>query len=639
MDLTPQKLTPPVRKVGYTDLKSATKLRQKAPAPDSNVIKTMRTKELQFIVNSGVNLDTGECKRIKNNRYDFNLEQLLFDSKRQFYNYKLFEYLKCYVNISSVLLSPFASRSGRHLNMLAFWNTLKELTQTTRIEQNQVYATMKPDLDTAFLIKLFGEDILDADIYHEIFLGLVMNQFRVQIPNFMYTYGFFQCDRPGETQLKREKMACTLAGTKPHLIIERIEPGFSFKDYAEQSPGFEAIVAIYFQVIMSLYQARSVKFTHYDLHGHNVYLRKVKDKVLIPYPYKGRTLFVKTNLVATIIDYGLSYVEVDGQSYGLDGIEHNSVYSDRPHYIMDAYKLFMWVLYYQYIGREEAVMRDSFGQKRIAYRFFLKGKIDPRYKPIFEFFNTKDPIETVLLARNREPNYFDLPYTSDSSIYTHDLLLDYLLNLYPWVVAVPKSEDQIASCELGGTCNLTFSKYEDDTQRYDSYAFFDLWRDKTLLESKQDIETKFRGKVKQFLPKDVDEYAKKVIKVNFMSTDLMEDYKALKKITNGTEMLHEMKHFYSHLKVIYGLLQELSIEKIAIATVISVFRNEIDFELVNEFQGRKMLHSSIISSYKRIASNFKAFYNEWKVELSLNPGKYDILLFDLETNLDKYVKL
>lgn len=77
-----------------------------------------------------------------------------------------------------------------------------------------------------------------------------------------------------------------------------------------------------FQVAHTLLNTQQqYKFTHYDLHTDNVLIRSIhnNEMVLLPYKLNDMMYYLKTTQIATIIDYGRSFITYKGEPYGVAG--------------------------------------------------------------------------------------------------------------------------------------------------------------------------------------------------------------------------------------------------------------------------------------------------------------------------------
>jgi hypothetical protein len=181
----------------------------------------------------------------------------------------------------------------------------------------------------------------------------------MEIPNFVYVFGYIEgrkvyIEDSGDvygwltSQPKEDVRDILCTGSEdslcPYLLEERIDAAFPLSrckvgDFLE----------IYLQVLLAInYAYKQCGFTHYDLHSDNVLVRKLARKYYIKYPHVDGYVYVYTNYIPVIIDYGRVRVVVDGKVYGDQRLVDNSltpaVTYAYPYF--DAYKLLMWTLYY-----------------------------------------------------------------------------------------------------------------------------------------------------------------------------------------------------------------------------------------------------------------------------------------------------
>ena len=238
----------------------------------------------------------GKCDSIKG------FEQIIEDYKNKkiigdFYPYQLINKLSCYFQTHVELSSQINSN-------------ITELKTITEGVQGKIYTAVFKNIRDAIVLKQSKRDN-DNEIIHEFFVALVaLNRLRELIPNFMYIYGTFHCGDPKEGKGWCDQKT---ENQKTFLICEKISgkllPNSLFNCNIEQ------FLSYLLQIVGALQIAEEqFSFTHYDLHGGNIILR---DHTL-PYFYiKYQDIFIKTDKIATIIDYGLSSIKVNGKWYGL----------------------------------------------------------------------------------------------------------------------------------------------------------------------------------------------------------------------------------------------------------------------------------------------------------------------------------
>lgn len=242
---------------------------------------------------------------------------------------------------------------------------------------------------------------------HEAFIGIELNVFRKVIPNFSYIYGHFTCEKPVGT--KAVKLHCDGKNKKYNFVAyEPVFPSITMSDLCKTCT-FDDFLDKFVQVILALDLAYIKKsYTHYDLHTENVLIRYI-DRYKKFYIKYGTSKYVLTNGVATVIDYGLSYIEKDGKKYGIPGREVYSIFPNKPFPLYDAWKLFYWSL--EDLKRN----KSTFNQALEMLPFF-----------------TTDTWPNI--ARPE-----DLPYNKMTASYTHKDLINYIKKKYPYMIeAIPK---------------------------------------------------------------------------------------------------------------------------------------------------------------------------------------------------------
>lgn len=371
-----------------------------------------------------VNLNTTICRNIKNNSYRIEYQKLLKGANKQFYDWRMFELLACISGLSITATSPYLEPNNP--NLKSFWGNVRKLSAGA---YGEVYETTKEELNQAYIIKYYMPNIgydtkskilliyndPKAEVIHELFIAAVLNNFRKSVPNFMYGYGYFNCSNPFDTKIKRVRSVCDMSGTSYYGIFEKISPGIQLKTYLIKGvPNLAPILGYYLQILFALETISVVKFTHYDLHTANIIFRSKPKKTLIRYinPDTKKYIYLDSEYVATIIDYGQSYLEYKGNKHGVYELESGNIYPDMPNLIVDAFKPFMFMI-------EDLVDRkDELGN--ILVRLLT---------PIYHFFDTKDSIKDHLDRRNNN-YYFEVPASDKTKTYRHSKLIKYILSEY-----------------------------------------------------------------------------------------------------------------------------------------------------------------------------------------------------------------
>ena len=126
---------------------------------------------------------------------------------------------------------------------------------------------------------------------------------------------------------------------------------------------------IYLQVLNPLNLAyKKFDFTHYDLHSENVLIQELPYPISIPFYHPdGRTLYLRTNFLARIIDYGTAHVKIEGQHFGVFRAENRGqIFPDRSFPMHDAYKLLLLLTFAMPIfeKKTQSIPRNTDGLER-----------------------------------------------------------------------------------------------------------------------------------------------------------------------------------------------------------------------------------------------------------------------------------
>ena len=220
-----------------------------------------------------------------------------------------------------------------------------------------------------FVVKEAYNKQVDKLLYHEALIGFYMNNLRAYCPNFIYTYGIYKT----YLQLNKDKQSFTVLNSKNnHLLTEYINKS----TYPTTLNDF---IDIYMQILYALEIAQHhYKFVHYDLHYNNVVLRESKEAQNITYKRpNNETRVITSKYIATIIDYGFSYILVNREEYGRIDLQHGGI-EVKFNSLFDVYKLTLSLL--------------SMYKRKANYQ-----EIENKLIQVIRLFNTSDPIEQILL--------------------------------------------------------------------------------------------------------------------------------------------------------------------------------------------------------------------------------------------------
>lgn len=259
-----------------------------------------------------------------------NLQRLI---NEQVQNPVLFNWLFCAVQTGltrPIFQNDRSAPSGYQTNVPLVRQVIPEIRQlsTGPSAFGDVWRTLIMGNAEIALLKTYRAGYDNDHIAHEFFIAHQLNKLRADIPNFVYGYGMFRCQSPYSTEDGIPR-ACPIPpmlwedepriDERNYLIMEYVKPGIPLLNIVGRL-SFEQVMMVYFQVISACAVAYDrMKFTHYDLHMANVILQSTNgnEEIFIPYTFEDRTIYIRTRVIAKILDYGTSYVEVPDKIQGI----------------------------------------------------------------------------------------------------------------------------------------------------------------------------------------------------------------------------------------------------------------------------------------------------------------------------------
>lgn len=225
-----------------------------------------------------------------------------------------------------------------------------------------VYNTVFIDKGIETIIKVpQGQENVDT-LLKEYYIGIyAINNLRYKTPIFMFTLSGFMCSTPEKKRGKASVEFCPKSSVSeriPHILFEKIH-GPSMENWvSDNTHTFNDWLEIFMQMLLGLEVAlRDYGFTHYDLHTGNVMLRQSSSQE--PYTYSvllgTQTYTVTTQMIPTIIDFGMSAMQVHGRRIHTSGLEHVGITSAiRPG--IDMYKFMVFSAYYAHETLRQKIM-------------------------------------------------------------------------------------------------------------------------------------------------------------------------------------------------------------------------------------------------------------------------------------------
>ena len=323
------------------------------------------------------------------------------------------------------------------------------------------------------------------ELLYEVFILNILNNYKNKVPNFVYMFRHFLC-RPVEEMDDIKRSICDVPSfyiDTPFIIQEKIN-GISLKTYILGEPNTINILNYYLQVLFALETVKN--FSHNDLHLNNIILKPVKDT--ISYKLDNEIYNIKTDKIAIMIDFGLSYISPHSNIQSQSMLSKYGVYTDRPNKAMDAYKMLMHIGYY-------LITSLKCENKKLKLK-----KIFSDLEPIFSFFVNTNNIRSHII--NTFNSFYSFP-SIDS--YTHSKLIYYILKRYD-LPFLSKGVKKI-SIKTSKIVKQSITSIDD--------LFYIIRTKKISLEELIEVRNTLKLKLKENIEKEL----KKIEKLNSMLID------------------------------------------------------------------------------------------------------------------------
>lgn len=281
-----------------------------------------------------------------------NVTALINEAKTNFSNHSVLEKLFCLFRTTLVMANGVVD--DRIANTASVLRYIKSLTVKSKDSKfgiiYEVNVGRSDPLEDLILIKTL-KDPAKGTLFHEFFVAAAFtNSLRQIIPNFAYTYAYFKCSNPqfGSNNLVPVSYCADTANPGEYLVMEKIN-GDTLTKWCEKPTSSADFLSYIIQLILSLRTASLMNgFTHFDLHTGNVMLRDISEPIAyVKYPYMDRGVekykYVRCSKVATIIDFGYSFINYKNHSYSMPDFDNEYHQQSRP--LVDIYRIIMWSLY------------------------------------------------------------------------------------------------------------------------------------------------------------------------------------------------------------------------------------------------------------------------------------------------------
>lgn len=364
-------------------------------------------------------------EEIRDNIAEFRAHQLASEASYKLYDYNVMRAIKCTIDAFI-----YESANDDFPTAARYW--LRDLYQIG--EQSAEGAVYNPRFFRyhPFVIKTARDP--RGSLQHEFAVGTVLNGLRRWIPNFMFTYSGFECSPPIEDTSGRVKTWCRRDGRREvsYLLLENVAQSVSMAKYIRDPiHTFAQILEKLVQVMLALAVARQrTNFSHFDLHAGNVLIRQVDvaDQFQIQYQINDdegqpHTVALRTDAVATIIDYGFSTIQLPtGQQIGRWPIITLTIPPVESFPLYDIYRFVMACLIEAYNHRP----RDVF----------------PLLAPVFGYFNPSESFQQYIQTYGSSLATV-VPFNEATDQVTFVKFLRYLASLYPREINAVLREDSL----------------------------------------------------------------------------------------------------------------------------------------------------------------------------------------------------
>lgn len=428
--------------------------------------ETEKKREEDFIESVSPCLEE-EMKILSANFNGMDEELLQEFVKKSFYSQSVMKASECAIN-SLFYVSPSDIGSTELNDRIVSYITDMEKIGKLTTKEKDTFSANFGRAENFFVVKSAKDPSKDF-LTHELLVGLYgTNSMRQYVPNFSYVYGGFKCSPPiFDPETKKVLSFCDGNTNKINYVIyENIAPSITLGDYITGKKGAQKcsgndFLNVFLQITFALEKAReSIDFTHHNLDVNNVLIRTVEgiDEFQIPYNKFNYKPYIKSNVIATIINYEYSRIKtqeqigknnekIGPQIFGKFG--KKNAYPDKNWIVGDLYKLLMSSAN-QANEQNDEVMEVC----KILYSFFLGLGVPKK---------SEGNLEQVLAGNIRN---FDLPFfeiSQEDFIYN---LMDKIFdggqfNLESFVSNKPNPDILILSCGTKGACKLEEDIYQE----------------------------------------------------------------------------------------------------------------------------------------------------------------------------------
>ena len=296
-------------KHGHCDIDQVTEMEKKIyeHLPSSKIYTKL------VLLNNSVNYELN----------DYNRYKLNYTIRKCYFNYILYKFRYEFLAISGETKTGIElTKSNIYFEDNNFSTVFDGTVLSDDTSQGVVWKLDIRGASIATLKYSFGprDNVGFHNIIHELVVGLVLNQLKDIVPNFMYTWGGFICSPPkrkekllkGSQSIKYDytfgEMCNNNAENSQIIVLNEFVEGQSLESMLKAGRlTTKDIRHIMFQLACSIYLAQQhFSFQHNDLHAGNILIKTLPN----PHEFKYDTMSITSLYMPVIIDYGyatLSY--------------------------------------------------------------------------------------------------------------------------------------------------------------------------------------------------------------------------------------------------------------------------------------------------------------------------------------------
>ena len=227
-----------------------------------------------------------------------------------------------------------------------------------------------------------------------------------------------------------------------------------------------------------------------DLHDENVLVTKLDHPITIRLRMlDGSYRYLRTTIVAVIIDYGRSHIIYNGKHFGYDTVDVG-VYPDRAYPLYDIFKLLCFTLISAAYGDNPPNNVQDNPDQTVR---MINPNLFNSAKALLDYFDPKlqhDPTGAIRSASGYlttlRPSFYSLP---DISAFLKTAPVDFFINgmiplfgniLNTMITVQPVSPSEVYGCAAKQSCRTLESAIQEYTslesnELTDPYIFFDLY--------------------------------------------------------------------------------------------------------------------------------------------------------------------